>query len=366
MSLLQTEQQLAPWRRGQVIAERLCAAILHAEGYEEVDPQCPLGGRDGLKDALCKKGGKEFVAAAYFPTTTKTFADIEKKFKGDFAGVAKNSADGLIFFTNQHISPGERATLEKHAAPSPTVLYHVERLIAVLDSPKGYGPRLHFLEIEMSKEEQQSYWANFGSDVTAGMAELNKKLDIVLSRTQHWAGGLQGASSIGLPVPSLDTLLDAPTSKLSIGLLCWLNRLALEDVDMPEISKGKLRLVQVWVGGTRESPEFVPPPPAKVPELLLEFISWWEEQHLALVTGDIESQIAGLASFHHKFLSIHPFVDGNGQVARMLLDQAARELVKRSIASRVVADPGAYFASLRDADMGDPAQLVNLIRSAAI
>ena len=66
-----TEFTLKSWRGGQIGAERLAATILHIEGFSAVDPQCPLGGPDGLKDVLCQMNSWTYVGAAYFPTEAK-------------------------------------------------------------------------------------------------------------------------------------------------------------------------------------------------------------------------------------------------------------------------------------------------------
>ena len=76
MPLGNTEQELLSWRYGQTQAERLVAGILHVERFEDVDPQHPLGGPDGIKDVLCTRAGALWVAAAYFPTGPQTFSAI--------------------------------------------------------------------------------------------------------------------------------------------------------------------------------------------------------------------------------------------------------------------------------------------------
>lgn len=87
MSSLTTESALRDWRYGNAQAERLCAAILHLESFQDVDPKHPLGGPDGLKDVRCSKDGKTWIAAAYFPPTHLTFSEIRIKFDHDFAGL---------------------------------------------------------------------------------------------------------------------------------------------------------------------------------------------------------------------------------------------------------------------------------------
>lgn len=47
----------------------------------------------------------------------------------------------------------------KNAAGIATEVYHLERIRQLLDDPRGYGIRLEFLEIEMSVEEQLSFFA---------------------------------------------------------------------------------------------------------------------------------------------------------------------------------------------------------------
>jgi hypothetical protein len=111
-----TEAQLRDWRAGQVGAERLAAAILHLEAFEEIDPQAPLGGPDGRKDFLCRKGSSTYVAAAYFPNSDKPFADIKEKLEHDLEGAIRHSRNGLIFITNQHIGLADQLLLDEIAA----------------------------------------------------------------------------------------------------------------------------------------------------------------------------------------------------------------------------------------------------------
>ena len=120
MSRQPTEQILTSWRYGQTQAERLCAGILALEGFHSIDPQCPLGGPDGLKDIVCEKAAWKYVAAATFPPTPQSFAQIKKKFSDDLAGVAANNANGIVFFVNQPITPAERQSLHDIAAGAGT------------------------------------------------------------------------------------------------------------------------------------------------------------------------------------------------------------------------------------------------------
>jgi hypothetical protein len=104
-----------------------------------------------LKDVLFNLNGWRYVAAVYFPTTQKQFSDVKAKFLGDLPGVVKNSADGMAFLTNQRLTPSEREELEELAKASSAkpLIYHIEGIRTILDSPRGYGTRLEFLRIPM-------------------------------------------------------------------------------------------------------------------------------------------------------------------------------------------------------------------------
>ena len=146
-----TELILREWRHGQTQAERLCAAILHIEGFTLIDPHCLLGGPDGRKDIICEKRGLKVVGASYFPPTNQDFKSIKEKFLHDYEGVAKNGAGGFAFFVNQPVTPAERADLARCAAIELLEVYHLERIASLLDSPRGYRLRLEYLRVAMNE-----------------------------------------------------------------------------------------------------------------------------------------------------------------------------------------------------------------------
>jgi Fic family protein len=76
---------------------------------------------------------------------------------------------------------------------------------------------------------------------------------------------------------------------------------------------GRVRRVQNWVGGSRPGNAiFVPPPPLALPGLLghLERYLHAEDELPKLVRAGI---------IHVQFETIHPFLDGNGRVGRLLI-----------------------------------------------
>ena len=92
----ETEIRLATWRDGSTQAERLAAAVLRLEGYQNIEPQAPLGGPDDRKDILCDRGGRRWLGAVYFPPLAKNFKEVEEKFLHDLEGVTRHGCHGII------------------------------------------------------------------------------------------------------------------------------------------------------------------------------------------------------------------------------------------------------------------------------
>lgn len=100
---------------------------------------------------------------------------------------------------------------------------------------------------------------------------------------------------------------------LSVRLLNETHHRLMKGVRGAEKEPGEIRRSQNWIGGTRPgNAVYVPPPPHMVPRLLgdLEKYLHAKDQLPALVR-------AGLA--HVQFETIHPYLDGNGRLGRLLV-----------------------------------------------
>jgi Fic family protein len=111
----------------------------------------------------------------------------------------------------------------------------------------------------------------------------------------------------------LDLIKELP---ISGHLILRLHQTLLEGVRGEEKMPGRYRQTPVWVGSPTDRPEnatYVPPFPAEVAELLPD----WEE----FVNQTIPMPVlirCGL--MHYQFETIHPFLDGNGRIGRLLIN----------------------------------------------
>ena len=117
---------------------------------------------------------------------------------------------------------------------------------------------------------------------------------------------------VGAMQYGLERLRDLP---LSVRLIREIHERLLQGVRGGRLQPGELRRSQNWIGPagcTLREADFVPPPPHDVPDLLgdLERFLHRSDDLPALVR-------IGLA--HAQFETIHPFLDGNGRVGRLLI-----------------------------------------------
>ena len=106
------------------------------------------------------------------------------------------------------------------------------------------------------------------------------------------------------------------TLPLTQRLILDLHRTLLAGVRGQEKLPGEFRKTPVWVGSPTDSPDtatYAPPLPADLPDL----ISDWE---MFVNTPDQLPALIRCGLMHYQFETIHPFLDGNGRIGRLLIN----------------------------------------------
>ena len=108
-------------------------------------------------------------------------------------------------------------------------------------------------------------------------------------------------------------LADAQGLPLSVRLLSEAHRRLMNGVRGAGKQPGEVRRSQNWIGGSRPgNAVFVPPPPNLVPELLSALEKY-------LHSDDSLPKLVRAGMAHVQFETIHPYLDGNGRIGRLLI-----------------------------------------------
>lgn len=100
---------------------------------------------------------------------------------------------------------------------------------------------------------------------------------------------------------------------LSTRLLCEAHRRLLKGARGSNKQPGRIRSTQNWIGGSRPgNARFVPPPPDVVDESLASLEKW-------IHSDDALPPLVKTGLAHVQFETIHPFLDGNGRIGRLLI-----------------------------------------------
>ncbi|MDC7247858.1 MAG: Fic family protein [Sphaerochaetaceae bacterium] len=142
--------------------------------------------------------------------------------------------------------------------------------------------------------------------------------------------------------------LISKSTELTEDVLRELHRLLLKGID--DLEAGTYRRHNVRIVGAR----IIPPQAIKVKALMSELFTWYYANLHTLPIPVLAAQ------FHYKFVCIHPFIDGNGRVARLLMNLI---LMKHGFPPTVIlkVDRKKYYRVLNEANIGKEESFENFI-----
>ena len=187
------------------------------------------------------------------------------------------------------------------------LLSQADRELGRLDMYSKYIPNIElFISMHVLKEATQSSKIE-GTQTNMDEALLEKE-DLPLDKRDDWEEVQNYIKAMEWAIGHLATL------PFSSRLIRETHGVLLQGVRGEKKQPGEFRISQNWIGGaTIKDAVFIPPVHTSVPDLMSDIEKFIHNRELHI------PELLKIGLIHYQFETIHPFLDGNGRVGRLLI-----------------------------------------------
>lgn len=187
------------------------------------------------------------------------------------------------------------------------LLSQADRQMGRLDMYSEYIPNIDlFISMHVAKEATQSSKIE-GTQTNIEDAFLDKE-DLGIERRDDWVEVHNYIEAMNKAIQKLHHL------PFSSRLIRDTHRILLQSVRGEHKLPGEFRTSQNWIGGASiDDATFIPPVHTSVPELMSDLEKFAHNDEYLF------PDLLKIALIHYQFETIHPFLDGNGRVGRLLI-----------------------------------------------
>ncbi|MCB9081104.1 MAG: Fic family protein [Lewinellaceae bacterium] len=211
------------------------------------------------------------------------------------------------------------------------LLSEADRQLGRLDMYSTYVNIELFIRMHMVKEATQS--SRIEGTKTQMEEVFLKEGEIPFEKRNDWEEVQNYIKAMGV---AMETMQELPFSS---RLICKVHKTLLAGVRGENKMPGEYRRSQNWIGGaTIGDAVFVPPVHHTVPDLMSDLEKFANDEAIPI------PDLIRIALIHYQFETIHPFLDGNGRVGRLLI---TLYLVNRGILKQPILYLSDFFEKNR-------------------